>query len=322
MRILFRTPHFGVSGGVKSILTISNGLMKRGFNVSLMPDNQNGSLGWLPFTNHVPIIPKNSMCSNFDLVFSYGDEPECKHLSNIPSILFLQGYGTQSRSAEERNLKKKHKAVVCVSEWLCKVANKYGHTNVVKVPIGVDFPFFNTTKRLVKTDQITRVGCLYHPAKLKNFDLFHSVMLSLTKEINGLEGVLLSASGVPSGYLNKGVKYNIFCRPKAHDTPLVYCKCDVWASVSTNEGFGLPYFEAMACYVPVVLHPNRGCDEYAKSGENCIIANTRGGFVDGIKLLMSDFSKRDTIIDNGRSLSEKFVWSRCLDRFVDLLRVV
>jgi glycosyltransferase involved in cell wall biosynthesis len=46
----------------------------------------------------------------------------------------------------------------------------------------------------------------------------------------------------------------------------------VFLSLDAMEGFGLPMLEAMACGCAVVGWDSLGCREYAKPGENCLLA--------------------------------------------------
>ncbi len=74
---------------------------------------------------------------------------------------------------------------------------------------------------------------------------------------------------------------------------------DVFASASTNEGFGLVFLEAMACGLPVVAREVGVIGELLGKGAEVVVAEDANGFARGIESVLGDASKRNVEIARG-----------------------
>jgi glycosyltransferase involved in cell wall biosynthesis len=96
----------------------------------------------------------------------------------------------------------------------------------------------------------------------------------------------------------------------------LYHAADVFASASTNEGFGLVYLEAMACSLPVVARPVGVVPELVDEGADVLVAYNVDGFARALETALGHEAP-----DNER-LAERYDWDRVLDRWEAVYREV
>ena len=179
INITFITPHLKLSGGTKVITKLASMLNTKGrFNVQMAVDRENyGDNGWIEESGDN--ISYNIVCKkdtdyektifDSDIVINYADSnPYMPLPSNLRHVLLLQGFGTQQSDTEYKNLSYRYDAVIATSEWLADIAIRFGHTNVYKIPPGIDPQF----KPVNVPKSGTVIGSLYHHAADKNIN-FH-----------------------------------------------------------------------------------------------------------------------------------------------------
>ena len=118
------------------------------------------------------------------------------------------------------------------------------------------------------------------------------------------------------------VSYEFFHRPARDALARLYASCDVFVSASWWESFGLPPLEAMACGAPVVMTDSRGVNEFARSGENCLMVPPRKPdlLAEAIVQVLSDPALESRLRQNGPSTAAEFTWDRAVDRFEQALQ--
>lgn len=87
-----------------------------------------------------------------------------------------------------------------------------------------------------------------------------------------------------------------------------YQKADVFLSTSRTEGFFLPGLEAMACGCPVVMTDSGGIRDYARNGDNCLLAKNYKGIIRNglLEKVLTDSSLRKKLFLNGLETSKIF----------------
>jgi glycosyltransferase involved in cell wall biosynthesis len=98
----------------------------------------------------------------------------------------------------------------------------------------------------------------------------------------------------------------------------LYRRSWIYASPSTYEGFGLPYLEAMACGTPVVATENPGSVEVLDDGASGLMPSD-SDFPGAVVDLLTDPSRRATLIDAGLRRAQHFTLARMLDEYEDVL---
>lgn len=322
MKVCFLCPHTKVSGGVKVIFTLAHYLSKSGeFDVTVAPRKYNDKvLAWFDYDVNFKIeefsFDHEHHFEDFDIVLNYLDGvsqiikgPSTKH------ILFLQGFGTQNITRETKNLQFPFEAVITTSAWLHGIASSNGHLNTYIVPPGIDHKF----KRVnVDKPRVPIIGGLFHNSPTKNFPLFEATIQNLViKKSYFVRPLILAAKKIDRelALAQSAIPTTIIIDPPQMLIPNLYSMCSVWLATSTNEGFGLPPLEAMACGCPVVLYPNDGLNNIAKSTLNCISAKNKFEAADAIITLLENAKIREDLVHNGFSTAAKYTWEKSAKLF-------
>ena len=154
---------------------------------------------------------------------------------------------------------------VVISSWLGRVMEEYGHSEILRVPNGVNWAQFDSEPR-GKQERPT-VGMLMRDAVFKDTPV-------------GLEAMRLVRERVPearfigfgqrafSGKWSapEGLEYHE-C-PAQDLIPKLYQMCDCWVVPSRAEGFGMPGLEAAAGHCPIVSTRCGGPEDYVREGLN------------------------------------------------------
>ena len=98
-----------------------------------------------------------------------------------------------------------------------------------------------------------------------------------------------------------------------------YVKSDVFALFSRYEAFGLVYFEAMACGLPVLTHDVGANRELLNRGSVVVSAFHEQAAIDALVSLVNDEDRRRDLGNDGReyALSE-FTWPVVAQRYLEL----
>jgi len=324
MNVLILCPHVRISGGVKVIFRLAEGLMKNGIKVCLaVTKYKHKYLLWYPHAqipfNIVDIHELSAKDFNkYDCVINYGDGPPLTQVTT-KKVLFLQGLASKNKAAESINLGNNYNMIIATSKWLHDVAVKIGHDNVHIVPPGIDRIFKPISR---EENRIPVIGALFHDSPEKQFNLFLNTIHRLFIRHN-----LVTHSMVLSARPIKGIQildtlvlpYSLIVNPHQSILPTMYSACDVWLSTSKNEGFGLPPLEAMACNVPVIWYPNLGLHSYTTE-KNCIIARNPQEASTAVTAILSDPTLKNKLIENGTELAAKFTWENSVTLFAACLR--
>lgn len=100
-----------------------------------------------------------------------------------------------------------------------------------------------------------------------------------------------------------------------------YNRCAVFLVPSRGEGFGLPALEAMACGAAVVSTDNGGVGDYARPGDNILLAPVGDieAMADQLEFLLKDEVLRLQLAREGLATAQEFSWDRSTDALEELL---
>ncbi len=96
-----------------------------------------------------------------------------------------------------------------------------------------------------------------------------------------------------------------------------YNDCAVFLVPSWAEGFGLVALEAMACGAAVVSTENGGVTDFARSGENILLAPVGdvAAMADQLEVLIANDTFRERIAGFGQATAREFSWEKSTDAF-------
>lgn len=105
-----------------------------------------------------------------------------------------------------------------------------------------------------------------------------------------------------------------------NELPFLYAAADAFILPSFYEGFGLPPLEAMACETPVVASSGGSLKEVL--GDGAIVNEHYDTQIwkSSILSLLHDESKKNALIEKGKSQSKKYSWSQTASRTMNVYR--
>lgn len=293
---------FNISGGIRIIINIANGLAARGHLVSFtVPDYAAKPPFKLSDNINVKILTTRGksiwrklyyilkLCfistRDSDICFATGYKtPYYIYLSKLINrtstklIYLIQHYEPLShveQSGKNYLAKKILFAMailsyrlpfeqIAVSNW---IKQKIGKRSVRVIGNGIDVNLFSSEEYRKKTNEFI-VGTIGSKAQFKGYDVFLKGIQWINSNHKTNMKVLVAsqqALGLPVGVKARLIK-------PSNDGGVVefYRRCDIFVFTSFIEGFGLPPLEAMACGLAVVTTDCGGVRDFAND-ENAII---------------------------------------------------
>ncbi|MBM4134687.1 MAG: glycosyltransferase family 4 protein [Nitrospira sp.] len=154
----------------------------------------------------------------------------------------------------------------------------------------------------------------------------------------GYEDFLLALDGLP----DRGAIHVLVASPEPNEVPLpagvsaerihattesamaeFYRRCDIFVLCSRMEGFPFPPLESMACGCAVVATVCGGIVEYAQDGVNCLLVPVRNprALSQAISLLCRDAALREKLVREGLKTAGRFDREPMVEQFVRLVAV-
>ncbi|MCX6751897.1 MAG: glycosyltransferase [Candidatus Nomurabacteria bacterium] len=322
-KIFYVIPGTRISGGIAVILAHTNGLLKRGYDISLISQDNTTSINWFP-NQRVPIIAlkditnprKNYLFENIDILIAthWATFNTVINIDSKRKIYFIQ--------SDERNFEesKKYKEAVnktykynnqkieymTMANWIKRWQKKEFDNEVFYIPNGLDHNIFHPVVPIQPKNNKIRVlleGSINLP--FKGMAEAFGVVKDLDCEIWAV-----SSYGKPEPEWRCD---KFFEKVNFFDMPAIYSSCDILLKMSTVESFAYPPLEMMACGgVPVILEVP-GIEEYAKNGENCIIVKNANEAKETILKLMSDKKLYNNLREAGLKTAKNFSWESSID---------
>lgn len=178
---------------------------------------------------------------------------------------------------------------------------------VHKVPPGLDLDVFYP--RDVAASDRTIVLVMMRPKTARRgFDMIQRVFPKLVEqhpnvEIHafGTDDEDLASYDIDFPFVNHG-------HMSARDLPALYSRADIYADLSSFQGFGRTGLEAMACGAACLLTDSGGVNEYAVDGENCLLVDPHDAdaILEGLSRLIEDEALRERFVAAGRETIRPF----------------
>lgn len=318
-RLIFVLQATTISGGIRAVFEIANGLAVRGFDVSVW--SLQGAPTW--FDLRVPVVTYR----NFDdLVLSLRNEDAIKiatwwetaevvWLSSVshgmpvyliqefetwfyPHDPVAQGavvasYRREFASLTEARFQQRELAEVGVAATL--------------IPHGYDSDTFRVLPGHTRDENtLLALGRSFFQ---KNFDMTARAWKSL-----GDARPKLQLFGTePDILVDERVDYRV--RPLDAEVNELYNTATLFVQTSRHEGFCLPVLEAMAAGCPVITTDFDGNMDFCQDGVNCVIVpqDDDVALAAAIRRLMSDPQERVRLSEAGLATATRYRWPAILD---------
>ncbi|ETB63550.1 MAG: hypothetical protein O210_OD1C00001G0001, partial [Parcubacteria bacterium RAAC4_OD1_1] len=323
-KIVYIIPGTGISGGVSVIMYHLNGLLNRGYDVSVVSMDNKTSIDWFP-NQKVPIIPLSDLFDvNKNYVFNNIDILVATHWSTFDKILKIESkrklYFIQSDERDFENGEKYKKEVqktyeykgnqniefFTMAKWIQRWLKEEFNRDSIYIPNGLDLSLFKQTNVFEKGGRKTRV-LLEGPINIpfKGMENAFNVVKNLDCEVWAI-----SSHGKPKPEWRCD---KFFEGVNLSDMPKLYSSCDILLKMSEVESFSYPPLEMMACGGVPVIKNVRGIDEYAKDNFNCLIVNNNEEAKKSIEKLISDKVFYNKLRNNALETANRFNWDNAID---------
>jgi glycosyltransferase involved in cell wall biosynthesis len=348
VKVHFPLLGFNLSGGVRVIIRLANGLVKLGHDVRITvpayraeppfpldPSVDLAALGSLRSSRlaYRRLLIREAACWGDVLVATGFKTPSMlrrsisRNRSNARLLYLIQGYepvthGDYSpgpwwirRLRREIALRSYPYADrrVYVSRF---VAKKVGlDSDPLIVSPGIDQALFHPGGRQENVPMV--IGAFAHSTPFKGLSCF----LTAIREVSdlGLKVRLLQIGELPNG-----LPPEVEVHTAANDAEVAsfYRGIDLFVFPSLFEGFGLPPLEAMASGTAVVASRCGGLEEYARDGENCLLfpPGDSRALAEAIRRMASDQELRNRLRRHGFEKAAEFPWEQTIQRFEQALQ--
>lgn len=321
-KIGYIIPGTGISGGIAVICEHTNRLLNRGYDVTMLSEDNKKEITWYP-NQSVEVIPISDVSDNYNILIATGWTTAfyLKKLKSDRKIYFVQSDERRFFDKGDQNIKKVNDTykmdfefiteAVWIRNWLKEEFNK----DALLVPNGLNTEIFHKVEPLEPKKSKLRVlleGPISIPFKGMK-EAFEAV-----KDID-CEVWCVSSAGVPKPEWKcerffKGVPIN--------KMKYIYSSCDVLLKMSKVEGFFGPPLEMMACGGAVVVGKVTGYDEYITNGYNALVVEEGdvNGARNAIKTLQENRELLSNLIRNGKKTVNNWNWENSIDILENFLK--
>ncbi len=337
MRILFCIPTTQLSGGVKIIFEIAQGLAARGDTVHVF--SYAGAPKW--FHLGVPLIEAKDFgeieYSNYDWVVAsnafmlpmllphlsrtngrtrglfFALDYESFHHSSTPTY-----EGFMERSATFDKLYQLPVPIIAESRAVQTLIKELVDVTSYAIPVGLDKKVFHPRPRTLSPThkRILMVGNYLMPYKGMNDGL---AALRLLAEKWSVQLVLISQESRRRDiFADLPYPVEIHFRPTEDFVPQIMATCDAYVCTSWYEGLGLPALESFCVGLPVVSTRTYGVSDYGVDGENLLLANPNNApdLAEKLDRLLSDRVLVEHLRQNGfQTVENNYEWPISIELF-------
>jgi glycosyltransferase involved in cell wall biosynthesis len=314
-KIGYIIPGTGISGGIAVICEHTNRLLKRGYDVTMISEDNKTDINWFP-NQMVEIIPLSEIPDNYDILVATGWTTAffLKQIYAKRKIYFVQSDESRFFDKNDPNVEKVLQTYqmdyefMTEAKWIKRWLKEKFDKEAIYVPNGLNQDFFFQTDPLEPKNRKLRVlleGPISIPFK---------GMADAFEVVNSLDCEVwcVSSSGEP--------KPEWKCDRFFNKLPIdymknVYSSCDVLLKMSKVEGFFGPPLEMMACGGTAVVGKVTGYDEFIVDGYNGLVVEEGDilGAQCAIKRLEEDRELLSKLVINGKKTALEWDWERTVD---------
>ncbi len=337
-KLLFCLLNNKVSGGNRILFELANRVLQAGLETELFFLDKSGPPSW--FANKCKIVENSieSQVDNYDFVF-------VSNVSAVPSllphcdmnklVLISQGFESYcygetiaellSSKASIENILKIGNPIIATSKSIQSlIKNKAGRDSLL-VPVAIERSQFAQTESVGFSDSPKRILAVGdYKAKFKGMLDLADALKILNKEIPIQLVLLTQQKSAKDWFKNYDFPIEFNYNPPQSELAKLYASCHVYCCASWYEGFGLPCLEAFSVGIPVVSTNNFGVTEFAKEGENVLLARPHSpdDLAAKIRTILTDAVLRQKLIENGTGTADQYTWQQTMSCFLAALKQI
>jgi glycosyltransferase involved in cell wall biosynthesis len=314
-KIGYVIPGTGISGGIAVVCEHANRLLLRGFDVSLITEDNSDSIPWFPNLLS-DVIPTRNSGSNYDILvatqwmtaYAVNLLPAKRKfylVQSDESRFYEQGDASIDLALKTYTL---NLELITIAKWIQNWLKERFNRDCIYATNGINEEIVHPVEPIEEKKDRVRVlleGPISIPFK---------GMEDAFKAVEGLDCEVwcVSSAGKP--------KSEWRCDRFFYQVPFwkmneIYSSCDIILKMSRVESFSLPPLEMMACGGTAVLGEVTGIEEYAVHEYNALIV-PQGDVQaarDALKRLIEDKELRLRLIENGKKTAAGRRWEPTID---------
>ena len=316
LKIGYVIPGTLISGGVAVVCEHVNRLILRGYDVSIISEDNLDRIAWFP-NQSAPVIPLEQIPEEtFDILVATGwtTAYTVKKLDAIRKFYLIQSDESRFYPPGDFRAKRAKRTYgmdfefIVIARWLQNWLKKEYGKDSTYVPNAInekimfpDTPIENKNK----TVRVLLEGSI---------NITYKGMEDAFIAVNDLDCEVwcVSSSGRPKPIWK--------CDKFFEKVPLskmrhIYSSCDILLKMSRVESFCYPPLEMMACGGTTVVGKVTGIDEYIVDSYNALVVEQGDiqGAHNALKKLIENENLRNELINNGKKTAEKFRWDPSID---------
>lgn len=222
----------------------------------------------------------------------------------------------------ERRCLKQANCVVCVSEYLCEYAHKYGARRTEVIYNRVHTRHYADQQERINFDKFTVLWVGRFQSQKCPAVLIEAVADADVQLVMIGDGEQREEMQALVKRLNVEDKVTFIPSVPNREIPRYYLGADVFAIATRYEGFCIPVLEAMAAGLPVVASDVPPIPEIL-GGTGCVVPNEPAAFREAIQRLQNDSSLRAELGRRAReraeSLDASIMEQRERDLYLELI---
>jgi asparagine synthase (glutamine-hydrolysing) len=338
--VTFLVGSMGVCGGMISIVQLAREFLLRGLAVNVVtlseeldPEVLNLPLQPLVYPDRetlVRLFPPSDVVVATYWTTAHDYVPALKARYDFLSVYFVQDYEAyfypDSDGEKRRQIFATYELAdhrIVKSKWLAGLIEQRHGTRCEIVPLGLDLGIFRTEGRRLQRGAPFRVVSVARPYERRRG--FAEVSQAFRQIHRRRRDVELVFFGTPEEEMPVGLDFpyvNLGAIKDQNRVAELLRSCDVLIDSSLFQAFGRPGLEAMACGTACVLTGEGGVAEYARDGENCLLAPPRDGeaIAEATLRLLQDEALRKRLSVGGVATAGRFSHVQESERHLDLYR--
>ncbi|WP_342000954.1 glycosyltransferase family 4 protein [Microbacterium sp. LWH7-1.2] len=322
-RIIFVLNATSISGGIRIVFELANGLADRGFDVEIWSLQDEPT--WFDLR-----VPVSTFRNYEDLLLSLRNEDAVKvatwwetaevvwlaTVSHGIPVYLVQEFETwfypddpAAQAAVVASYRREHLALTEASYQRQELAQVGLQTTLI--PNGYDPGVFHEIAGWAREERT--VLALGRSFFQKNFAMTERAWRSL----GDARPKLLLFGAEPDIVVDPMVDYRV--RPRDEQVNELYNTATVFVQTSRHEGFCLPILEAMAAGCPVITTDSHGNRDFCRDGENCIVVpqDDEKALAAALVRLLDDPQERERLRLAGLATAAAYRWPDVLDTVAD-----